>query len=139
MRINYQGQSYLSRISNSPFTTNESSDQQILKVPLGVRRIVLSADSIGVRQVQFVEQGTKANPDGSPRYEVVNVSSITEELYMRHNNLFIKSLAAGEAHPSQPNVTWNDPNPPHLQPWNFYGIQGSYGSALRLEYMTLVF
>ncbi|KAL4939219.1 hypothetical protein BDV06DRAFT_199330 [Aspergillus oleicola] len=129
--ITYHGHSYISRISNTPFKTLESSDQQCLKVPPSVQQVILSTDFIGVRQMQFVDQDSKVTSDGSPRYEFIDIPGPSSEL----NSLFLRSLGTREGRPA--NRIWNVVNPPELQPWNLYSIQESYQQADHLDCVEL--
>lgn len=83
----YQGNSYISRISNAPFEGSGSPDQKCLETPARISRIILSVGHIGVRQVQFVDQDSNPSRDGSPWYEVLEVQEFHKEVYINFDVL----------------------------------------------------
>ena len=96
-RTNYQGISYISRVTNNYFgnlfADNTSS---LLRVPPGLKRIVLSSDHIGVRRIQFLEEGSGPSEDGSPWYQTIDVPEPTsnEVIRLRHNvGAFIQTIS----------------------------------------------
>ncbi|KAL4954697.1 hypothetical protein BDW69DRAFT_136760 [Aspergillus filifer] len=137
--ITYRGQSYVSRISNSPFKTLGPSDQQCLKVPPTTRQVVLSFDTLGVLQIQFVGRESKVLSNGSLWHEITDISGPEIDLDVRRNRLLLQGMAPrqGQTHPWKPSTIWNVTSPPTVQPQNLYGSQESYEHSRHLEYVEL--
>lgn len=83
-RIPYQGNSYISTISNElPEPGLDGLKLECLKIPDNLSKIVLSTDHIGVRGIRFVvEGGTPPPSDGSPWYEFVPIPDRSQALHV---------------------------------------------------------
>jgi hypothetical protein len=75
-RTDYQSISYISRVSNTPFmlSSDETFLGEFLSLPPSTQRIVLSKDHMGTRHMQFLRQDTEPSVDGSPWYEIIEIS-----------------------------------------------------------------
>lgn len=91
-RTTYQGNSYISRMSNTPLESRllDIPNQQHLKLPDHIRKVILSKDHVGLRRVQFVDQNSDPSPDESPWYEVLEVTDLHVEVNVSFDvSLFI--------------------------------------------------
>jgi hypothetical protein len=69
--INYQGISYVARLSNKPLQQTGASYH--MRLPSNIRRVVLSVHGIGLRRIQLVDHGSDLVADGSSWYEILEV------------------------------------------------------------------
>ncbi|KAL4963469.1 uncharacterized protein BDV14DRAFT_90336 [Aspergillus stella-maris] len=137
--IIYRGQSYVSRISNNAFKTLGPSDQQCLKVPPTIHQIVLSLDTIGVRQIQFVGRDSKVQSNDSTWHEITDIPGPGIELDVRRNRLSLQGISPrqGRTLPWKPSTIWDVTDPPTVQPRNLFPSQESYEHSRHLEYVEL--
>ncbi|KAK2868073.1 hypothetical protein FQN49_003178 [Arthroderma sp. PD_2] len=134
-RIDYQGGSYISRISNVPPEPQslDHSDRQHLKLPVHIRDIVLSTYHVGVREVQFLDQTSNPSPDGSPWYEVLKVPDSLGEVRVICDGLFVRSIQVRSDAPDSAPRAWRSIHPPEYKPWNVYRFR----DGRRLDYIKL--
>lgn len=83
-RTNYQGISYISRISNTPgmLSSDETFPGESLSLPPNTQRIILSQDHMGVRNIQFSRTNSDLSADGSPWYECIGISDAISDAEM---------------------------------------------------------
>ncbi|KAL5344053.1 hypothetical protein BJX70DRAFT_6862 [Aspergillus crustosus] len=129
-QVNYQGHTYVSRISGSAAELPESGSQLRLTIPSALWRVVVSLDHNGVRQIQFIGDDSKPRRDTSPWYEVINTSSCGGYLYAESDGLFLRSFRAARECSIKQYTTWKTPDPPGVQPWNMYSLR----TTCRLEF-----
>lgn len=95
-RNKYQGVSYISRVRNTSFKELDEMDvkEEVLDPPHDIERLVVSTDHIGVRNIQFLKQGSNLSQDGSSWYENIEISkSVLENgLQFRHGVSSAKSF-----------------------------------------------
>ncbi|KAB8214179.1 hypothetical protein BDV33DRAFT_196335 [Aspergillus novoparasiticus] len=131
-KIKYRGTSYVAQLSSKPLGLTSTFEQYHIKLPVKISKIILSADCIGIRGIQFV--GPQSNPksDGSPWYEVLDARETDLEISMSCNGLFIRSiqLVSGSLSPYR---AWSSPFPPKFHPWNFFQARGKS----RLDYFKI--
>ncbi|KAG5205866.1 hypothetical protein GTR04_2778 [Trichophyton interdigitale] len=135
-RIPYQGNSYISTISNElPEPGLDGLKLECLKIPDNLSKIVLSTDHIGVRGIRFVvEGGTSPPSDGSPWYEFVPIPDRSQALHVATEGLFVRRMWRVEGEKTHNNSPlWSSPSPPAFQPWNMYDDRG----GRRLDYVNL--
>lgn len=84
-RIEYQGRSYLSAIRSKASENQGKNEQQCIDLPNPVDKVVVSADHVGVRGVQFLGRNASPAPDGSPWYETIDVSDKQSRLFIHHD------------------------------------------------------
>lgn len=70
-RIEYQGVSYISRISNTKLPSQVGLSEERLHLPPYTQKMMLSMDHIGIRRLQFLDSETDLSPDDSPWHEIV--------------------------------------------------------------------
>lgn len=70
-RTIYRGIAYVAWLSTLPLKATATSTVDHIKIPDTVDKIVLSADLIGIRGVQFVDNNSQPQTDGSPWYEIL--------------------------------------------------------------------
>lgn len=129
----FQNASYLSRISNLEAPLH----QRILHRGSQVRRIVLSKDDFGVRNIRFFATcSSSVAHDGSPWYEnlviereasnvkIVGLSNVSYSVYavglalIESKGLILRSVQLnGKAIPV---IEWDTPNPPEMEAANIY-------------------
>lgn len=149
--MRYQGSSYICGISNTaPGLPCDGLQVQRLNMPSNVKRLALSIDHVGIRNVQFMSSTSDVSRDRSPWYKVIDVTDDEQRSSLYFNvkclplgllhiltvntqGLFLKDveLQSG-SYPITPRV-WNIPYPPTIQPWNIYNSKRR--SKRRLHYL----
>lgn len=88
-RMEYRGVSYISKISNVPFgkASDEGFHGELLSLPPNTRRLLVSKDHMGVRDIRPIVNGLELSADGSPWYEVLGEpnTSIDTEIEVSYN------------------------------------------------------
>ncbi|WEW56791.1 hypothetical protein PRK78_002245 [Emydomyces testavorans] len=128
-RTDYQGHSYISRINHIPL----GSGLRRIRLPARTKKIVLSIDRIGVRGVQFLDRDSDPLPDGSPWYQVLEVSDHHAEAHVSCDGLFVRCIWLVPESPFRKRRIWSSPNPPKFQPRNVHHTRNS----CRLHYVKL--
>lgn len=88
-RMEYRGVSYISKISNVPFgkPSDEGFPGELLSLPPNTRRLLVSKDHMGVRDIRPIVDGLEPPADGSPWYEVLGKpnTSLNAEIEVSYN------------------------------------------------------
>ncbi|KAL5360702.1 hypothetical protein BJX96DRAFT_165361 [Aspergillus floccosus] len=127
-KINYQGISYVARLSSKPLQQTGASYH--MRLPSNIRRMVLSVDDIGLRRIQFVDHDTDPVPDGSPWYEILEVDCPDLKACVNCDGLFVRDIRFVDGSSSSRGI-WSTPFPPKFHPWNFFHL----GVKPRLDYV----
>lgn len=78
-KIKYQNIPYMSRLSNTP-SSEKTSPEESLTVPLNTQRIILSKDHMGIRNMQFLNKNSDPSKNGSPWYEIIEISGSISDM-----------------------------------------------------------
>ncbi|KAM5434494.1 hypothetical protein McanCB56680_001823 [Microsporum canis] len=134
-RITYQGNSYITNISNIPLESQslDTSTQECLKLPTQVKSLIISTDHIGVRRLQFVDGTSHPSADESPWYEIIKLPGSCQELQVINDGLFIRNMRVPQDKVYDVTRTWSSPYPPKFEPWNTYRVD----KGRRLDYVKL--
>ncbi|KAJ9370750.1 hypothetical protein DTO282E5_4510 [Paecilomyces variotii] len=122
-RIRYRGISYLARLSNKPLGSNGVSGQYCIKPTSNIKRIVMAADCIGLRGIQFMDHDSVPSPDGSPWYEILEAGRSCLEANVEFNGLFVRGVRLVSDDSSPIFRIWSSPSPPKFHPWNFFHVR----------------
>ncbi|KAM5434619.1 hypothetical protein MferCBS31731_006721 [Microsporum ferrugineum] len=134
-RITYQGNSYITNISNIPLESQslDTSTQECLKLPTQVKSLIISTDHVGVRRLQFVDEISHPSADESPWYEIIEPPDSCQELQVIYDGLFIRNMRVPQDKVYDVTRTWSSPYPPKFEPWNTYRVD----KGRRLDYVKL--
>jgi hypothetical protein len=146
----FQNASYLSRISNLEAPLH----QRILHHGYQVRRIVLSKDDFGVRNIRFFDTcSSSVAHDGSPWYEnliideealdvkIVGLSNVSHSVYVvgsvliESKGLILRSVQLNSK--AIPVIEWDTPNPPEMEAANIYSCVMDSPDRRRMQYHPL--
>ncbi|KAL5344051.1 hypothetical protein BJX70DRAFT_393476 [Aspergillus crustosus] len=133
IRLDYQGRSYMSRISSIPLALVRAQDQCRLDPPAGLRRIVISSDHIGVRAIQLLAGDMEPVHDSSPWFMVYDLPHSDINGRVTCDGLFIRSVKIMSTNEELEYTTWSVPDPPKLLPQNTHR-KSHLG---RLDYLRL--
>ena len=88
-RMEYGGVSYISKIGNVPFgkPSGEGFPGEMISLPPNTRRLLVSKDHMGVRDIRPIADGLEPPSDGSPWYEVLGEpnTSLDTEIEVSYN------------------------------------------------------
>lgn len=99
-RIEYQGISYLSRLSNTPLPSQDFLSEERLLPPLHVQKIILSTDHIGIRGIQLLDWQSDPSLDSSPWHKIVEARLRPREIEIVHHvNSFLLSRHSSTVYP----------------------------------------
>lgn len=78
-RMEFRGVAYISKISNVPFgkPSDESFPGELLRFPPNTRRLIVSKDHMGIRNIRPAVEGLEPSLDGSPWYEILGEPNAT--------------------------------------------------------------
>ncbi|KAE8338391.1 hypothetical protein BDV24DRAFT_176815 [Aspergillus arachidicola] len=117
-RTRYQGNSYISTISNKSLRLPSTYDLQHIKPPTYTKKIVLSIDQVGIRRLQFLERDSKPLPDGGPWYEILETMDCHFDASISWNGLFVRKIGVFAEGWDSTRRIWSSPEVPKLNPWN---------------------
>lgn len=110
-RIEFRGISYISRISNVPFgkPSDEGVPGELLGVPPNTRRLIVSKDHMGVRNIRPVVDGVEPSEDGSAWYEVLGEpnASLDAEIEVLYNVRLLSARSLGSSPKVNPGVIYS--------------------------------
>ncbi|PYH31267.1 uncharacterized protein BO87DRAFT_409112 [Aspergillus neoniger CBS 115656] len=132
-RVNYRGNSYVVRLSNTPLKPTTSSRVSHVKLPREIQKIVLSTDSIGLRGVQFLDDRATPTRDGSPWYEILDAQHLPRKIHVNFDGLFVREVRLAACDSPSASIMWSSPYPPTFHSRNFYACRKKH----RLHYMEL--
>ncbi|KAE8329191.1 hypothetical protein BDV39DRAFT_191412 [Aspergillus sergii] len=133
-RTKYQGNSYISTISNEPLRVPSTYDQQYIKSPTYTKKVILSFDHVGIRRLQFLEQGSKPLPDGAPWYEIRETTDCHFNASISWSGLFVRRIKFFAEGWDKTLRIWSSPEVPKLNPWNLHIVWGhSFLNHVKLD------
>lgn len=107
-RIEFRCVSYISKISNMPFGKpwEEGFLGELLGLPPNTRRLIVSKDHMGIRNMRPIVDGLEPSADGSAWYEVLGEpnASLDAEIEVLYNVRFLSARSLGSSLKVNPGV-----------------------------------
>lgn len=102
-RIKFRGVSYISKINNVPFGNPSDEDfpgeLELLGLSLNTRRLIVSKDHMGIRNIRPIVHGLEPSEDSSAWYEVFGEpnASMDAEIEVLYNVRFLSARSVGNS------------------------------------------
>ncbi|ELR04041.1 hypothetical protein VC83_09262 [Pseudogymnoascus destructans] len=140
-RIEFRGVSYISKISNVPFgkPSDEGFPGELLGLPPNTRRLIVSKDHMGIRNIRPIVDGLELSADGSAWYEVFGEpnASLDAEIEVLYNGFFLRRVRSTTTDRSPEMGPWSIPCPPLVSPYNMDCIESLKRGHNWLHYTQL--
>ncbi|OBT43133.1 hypothetical protein VE00_07706 [Pseudogymnoascus sp. WSF 3629] len=139
--MEFRGVSYISKISNVPFGKpwDEGFCGELLRLPPNTRRLIVSKDHMGIRNIRPIVDGLEPSADGSAWYEVLGEpnASLDAEIEVLYNGLFLRRVRSTTTDQNCERGPWTIPCPPLVSPHNVDCIEEAKEGPNWLHYTQL--
>ncbi|KAB8078090.1 hypothetical protein BDV29DRAFT_188150 [Aspergillus leporis] len=122
IRINYRGNSYVTRLSSTPLESAGNYDH-------------IKLSSQYQQNCRFVDHNSNPTPNGSPWYEVLEVRDPHLETRVSCDGQFVRGIQLVSGDSSSACRVWSSPCQPEFHPRNIYNFRGDKNKKLRLDYV----
>ncbi|OBT56539.1 hypothetical protein VE04_03247 [Pseudogymnoascus sp. 24MN13] len=131
----------LTKFHNVPFgkPSDEGVPGELLGVPPNTRRLIVSKDHMGIRNIRPVVDGVEPSEDGSAWYEVLGEpnASLDAEIEVLYNGLFLRRVRSTITDQNRERGTWTITCPPLVSPYNVDCIEEANQGSSWLHYTQL--